>query len=258
MGNPESLKGTVMKFHDMPPSTKWPKIFPPLTEDQRRISDDFMKHWHYVVPRNKFYGLADLFNQHYAVKHAPREYLRTLEIGAGIGEHLEYEHLTDERCSNYFAMDIRSQMLERLHERFPKVQAILGDCQERTSFVDEYFDRIIAVHVLEHLPNLPAAVREMYRVCSKPHGVLSVVIPCEGGTLYSLCRRISAQRIFEKRYKQSYRWFIEREHVNQPCEIMEELQKCFLISHEVFFPLLLPFVDMNLAIGLTLYPKEKQ
>ena len=43
-----------------------------------------------------------------------------------------------------------------------------------------------------------------------------VVIPCEGGLAYSLARRISAQRIFEKRYGMSYRFFIESEHINVP------------------------------------------
>ena len=35
---------------------------------------------------------------------------------------------------------------------------------------DGYFDRILAVHVLEHLPNLPAAIRECYRLCNKTKG----------------------------------------------------------------------------------------
>ena len=47
-----------------------------------------------------------------------------------------------------------------------------------------------------------------------------VVIPCEGGLAYSLARRVSAQRIFEKRYGMSYRFFIESEHINVPREIM--------------------------------------
>ena len=26
-------------------ASKWPKVLPPLTQEQQRISDDFMKHW---------------------------------------------------------------------------------------------------------------------------------------------------------------------------------------------------------------------
>jgi hypothetical protein len=82
------------------------------------------------------------------------------------------------------------------------------------------------------------------------------VIPCEGGLAYSLARKISAQRIFEKRYKQSYRWFIDREHINRPQEILEELSPYFEVTHRSFFPLKLPLVFSNLCIGLTLRPKK--
>ncbi|MEY2411229.1 MAG: hypothetical protein QOF48_3899, partial [Verrucomicrobiota bacterium] len=187
----------------------WPKILPPLNDEQRRISDDFMKHWHEVLPRK--YGILDDFNHGYAVEHAPKTFLSTLEIGAGLGEHLAYEKLTPEQEQHYVALEIRENMAARIRERFPKIQARVGDCQGRLDFPDGSFDRVLAVHVLEHLPNLPAAIREMHRLCHPEHGVFSVVIPCEGGLAYTLARRISAQRIFEKRYGQPYSWFIRRE-----------------------------------------------
>jgi hypothetical protein len=109
--------------------------------------------------------------------------------------------------------------------------------------------------VLEHLPNLPGAVREMYRLCNKQRGVFTVVIPCEGGLAYGLARRISAQRMFERRYQQSYKWYISREHINRPHEILEELEKYFEVQHQSFFPLRVPIVQINLVIGLTLKPR---
>ncbi|HXE56323.1 MAG TPA: hypothetical protein VN541_25070, partial [Tepidisphaeraceae bacterium] len=89
----------------------------------------------------------------------------------------------------------------------------------------------------------------------KSRGVFSIVIPCEGSPAYTLARRISAQRIFEKRYKQSYRWFIEREHINRPQEILAELHPYFTIEHRSFFPLPLGLIFCNLVIGLTLRPR---
>ena len=38
------------------------------------------------------------------------------------------------------------------------------------AFADGFFDRSIAVHVLEHLPNLPAAIREVYRLLDRERG----------------------------------------------------------------------------------------
>ena len=71
-----------------------------------------------------------------------------------------------------------------------RVKTIVCDYQERFYFVDDFFDRIIAVHVMEYLPNLPAAIREAYRLLHKQRGQLLIVIPCEGGPENS-CRKCS-------------------------------------------------------------------
>ena len=234
--------------------SKWPKQLPELTPEQKRISDDFMQHWHEIFANN--YNFIDRFNHNYVVKHSPRNFRTTLEIGAGLGEHIEYERLTPEQESNYVAVDFRQNMLESLKQRFPKVRAVMGDCQERLDFPDGYFDRLVAIHVLEHLPNLPATLREMRRLCN-PQGTFLVVIPCEGSIATWFARRASAQRIFERRYKQPYGWFIKREHINLPREILEELAPYFSVRHRRFFPLPLPVLSLNLFVALTLSPLGK-
>jgi len=234
-------------------ASKWPKTFPPITAEQERIRDDFMHAWHEELPKK--YGIVEKFNHGYVVKHAPATFERTLEIGAGIGEHLAYEKLTPEQRANYVALELRPQMAAEIAKRHPEVQTSVGDCQQRLEFEDGYFDRILAVHVLEHLPNLPAAVREMHRLCNKERGVFQVVIPTEGGLAYGIARRISAQRFFVKRYKMPYKWLIEREHMNVPREIYEVLDEYFTIEHRSHFPLLVPSVHLNLIVGLTLKPR---
>jgi len=242
-----------MSTHYRPP--KWPKRIPPLTAEQARISDDFMKYWHEVLPRR--FGVVDRFNHRYAVEHAPASFRRTLEIGAGLGEHLEYERLTDAQWTEYYAVDIRDNMAAEIRRRFPRVKAVVGDCQGRLDFADRFFDRIVAIHVLEHLPDLPAAIRELYRLCDRTRGTLSIVIPCEGSLAYGLARRISAQREFERRYRQSYRWFIEREHINVPEEIFEELDPYFERRSAEYFPVPLPAQFCNLCIGATYAPRAQ-
>ncbi len=231
---------------------KWPKTFPPLTREQETIRDDFMRHWHEVLPRR--FGAIDRWSHRYAVRNAPASFEHTLEIGAGLGEHLEHERLDGVQRAGYVALELRANMASEIARRHPGVETRVGDCQERLDFPDGHFDRVVAVHVLEHLPNLPAALREVHRVCDRRRGVLQIVIPCEGGLSYSLARRVSAQRIFERRYRQPYRWFIEREHVNRPEEILEELRPLFAVAHRAFFPLPLPSIALNLCIGLTLRP----
>jgi SAM-dependent methyltransferase len=230
----------------MTSTTKWPKQLLALTDEQRRIKDDFMKHWHEVLPRR--YGLIERFNHGYpARQHRPG---RVLEIGAGLGEHIEYEDL---HGVEYYALEMRENMAAEIRRRFPAVHAITGNCEERIDFPDASFDRILAIHVLEHLPNLPAAIGEVRRLL-KTDGEFIVVIPCEGGLAYSLARRISAQRIFEARYNTSYDWFIRTEHINVPSEILSELKPHFEIVDREFFPLRIPSITLNLVIGLTLRP----
>jgi ubiquinone/menaquinone biosynthesis C-methylase UbiE len=233
--------------------SKWPKQFPPLSAEDKRISDDFMEHWHDVFPNR--YSIADRFSQLYVVRRRPARFDRTLEIGAGLGEHLKHEILTGEQERNYVALDLRENMVARLRQNCPKIQTHVGDCQERLNFPDGYFDRIIAIHVLEHLPNLPAAIREMHRLCNKKKGTFSIVIPCEGSLAYSLAREISAKRIFQKRYRRPYHIFISREHINLPGEIFAEMEPYFKITHTSYFPIPLRLEFCNLFIGATFSPR---
>jgi SAM-dependent methyltransferase len=233
--------------------SKWPKVLPALSPEQKRISDDFMKLWHEELPRR--FGVIEKFNHEFPVKHSRPGFRTTLEIGAGLGEHLHYEQLTAEQEKNYHANEFRENMAARLRESFPRVKTVVADCQQRLDFPDAFFDRILAVHVLEHLPNLPATIREAHRLLN-PHGQFLVVIPCEGSPAYTLARKISAERVYKRRYGGDYSWFHTREHINLPDEILAELNPYFTIATKSFFPLpFLPFIFNNLVIGLNLVPR---
>src|SRR5436309_710890 len=125
----------------------WPKVIPPLTPQEQAMSDDFVRYWHEVLPGR--YGFVDRFNHGYPVAHAPKDFARTLEIGAGLGTHLEYERLTPQQERDYVALELRDNMAAKIRERFPKVQTSVGDCQEHLPFPDGHFDRVLAIHVLE-------------------------------------------------------------------------------------------------------------
>lgn len=235
-------------------TTKWPKHLPPLSPEHKVICDDFMKLWHEVLPKR--FGVIDKFNHHFPVKYSRPGFKTTIEIGAGLGEHIHYEKLTPEQEENYYANEYRENMAAEIRKAHPRVKTVVGDCQQRMDFADGFFDRFIAVHVLEHLPNLPATISEAYRLLNKERGQLLVVIPCEGSPAYTFARMISAQRIFEKRYGIPYSTFIKREHLNVPAEILLELHPYFTIEAKTFFPLpFLPFVFNNLVIGLSLKPR---
>jgi SAM-dependent methyltransferase len=225
-----------------------------MTAEQKRISDEFMKLWHQELPHK--FGIVDRFNHGFPVRHSRPGFRTSVEIGAGLGEHLHYEKLTPEQEGNYYAVELRENMAAEIRRRFPKAKAITGDCQARLDFPDGFFDRYIAVHVLEHLPDLPSCVREAYRLLNKERGQMLVVIPCEGSPAYSLARKISAERVYNRHFKGGYTWLISREHINRPHEILAELDPYFVIERKRLFPLpFLPFIFNNLCIGLVLKPR---
>lgn len=231
----------------------FPKTLPSLTEEQKSIKDDFMEHWLKVLRKN--YNIVDNFNHKVVSKNRQKDFVTTLEIGAGIGEHLNYEDLNENQKKNYFALEKRENVINTLKKEHPYINAVHGDAEKKLPFDDNYFDRIIAIHVLEHLPNLPSTIKEASRVLKK-NGLFQVVIPCEGSIAYSIARKISAERIFKKKYKMDYNWFIKSEHINKPDEIFEELNKFYKIKRKFYFPIPIPFEFCNLCIGMNLELKN--
>src|SRR3954453_7235143 len=91
----------------------WPKQLPELTHEQLRARDAFMARWLEVLPRR--YGMIQRFNQTYGLE--PLASGRTLEIGAGLGEHLQYEDLANQ---DYYAVEIRDELANAIKVRYPK------------------------------------------------------------------------------------------------------------------------------------------
>jgi SAM-dependent methyltransferase len=235
-----------MALHTQPQGTassRWPKSVATLTQEQIRVRNDWAHHYLVRLPQD--YRRITAFNHAYPARSARPG--RTLEIGAGLGEHMRYENLS---AQEYHAVDLLEGMTEAIRRDFPSARTLVADCQAPLPYDDHSFDRAIAIHVLEHLPNLPAALQQIARKL-KPGGVFAVVIPCEGGLGYGLGRRFTSKPAFERRYKTSYDWFIKSEHVNTAREILHELRARFEITDTTYYPCRIPLVDLNLLIGLT-------
>jgi SAM-dependent methyltransferase len=227
--------------------TVWPKTPPVLTPEQLKAREGFMKLWHEVLPKK--YGLIEKFNQGYVAQLPLKEGSVTLEVGAGLGEHAKYEDLSKQ---DYYCLDYREEFCKELRKVFsPSERVSCGDIQKKQEWAAATFDRIIAIHVLEHLPDLPAALAEISRLL-KPDGVFDVVIPTDGGFAYNLARRISAERFFKKNFKMDYGPIIKNEHVSTYDEITEVLFAKFRLQTRSFFPCLVPISGLNLCVGMRL------
>ena len=205
--------------------------------------------WHEVLPRR--YGFVEAFNQGYVTEHGVPAGTRTLEIGAGIGAHLAFEDLTSQ---DYFVIERRAEFCRRLEQLLPAGHVICGDIEERQPLPDGSFDRIIAIHVLEHLRDLPRALDEISRLL-RPGGAFDVVLPTEGSLAYEVARKISAERLFRRRFRTDYTPIVRSEHVNTFDEVRTLMTSVFAVETSRYFPGLLPGPEFNVCAGFRLRRK---
>lgn len=170
-------------------------------------------------------------------------FARVLEIGAGSGIHLSYvRHGFDEYCMT----DSSTRMLEaaRSAHRFPENIIVREADATRLDFDDAGFDRLIAVHVLEHLYRPHEVLREWARVL-KPGGILSLVLPCDPGLLWRLGRYFGPRRR-GRANGLDYDYVMAREHVNAITNLVALIRYYFDDKDENWWPALVPSTDLNL------------
>ena len=118
---------------------------------------------------------------------------------------------------------------------------------EVLKFPDSHVDRLIATHVLEHLPQPHRVIKEWRRVI-KNGGMLSILIPTDPGLMWRLgrClgprRRALAQGI-------AYDYIMAREHINSANNLIALLRHYFPGADEHWWPLRVPTIDLNLFVA---------
>jgi ubiquinone/menaquinone biosynthesis C-methylase UbiE len=105
-----------------------------------------------------------------------------LDVGCGLGLGLAYAHRLD--CQ-LFATEFDAGALEFVKEHFP-VTTYQGDVWG-AQYPDNYFDFIHISHVIEHVLDPIAYLREMKRIL-KPGGTLAIGTPDSSSNMYSLHR----------------------------------------------------------------------
>ena len=153
-----------------------------------------------------------------------QEATATLEIGAGTLNQLPYEN----KIHNY---DVVEPMIYLYDDNPNKllVRKFFKDISEIP--INQRYDRIISVAVLEHLDNLPNVIE-----CSinhlNPGGVFACGIPSEGGFLWGLAWRLTTGLEFRIRTGQDYGNIMKHEHINEASEI-ETLLKHYFYSVKI-------------------------
>ena len=153
-----------------------------------------------IIPEKKYLkktGEVDYFNWNFAfpIKYIQlyrfkkiiqllgnTHYPKLLEFGTGSGIFIPQ---LSKHCGTIYACDIHSNF-DHLHEMCKQYGVsnyqLSTQSIEQTNFPDNNFDAIIAVSVLEFVPDLQKALKEIKRIL-KPEGVFITICPMESRLL---------------------------------------------------------------------------
>lgn len=113
-------------------------------------------------------------------RYAPREGGRLLEMGCGLG-HLLGLLQHDFTC---VGIDLAEYAIEQLRVNAPEAQGLVMSADDLSVFADGAFDVVVALHLVEHLPDPAHTLRQVNRILADD-GLLLFATPNPG---YSLRR----------------------------------------------------------------------
>ena len=151
--------------------------------------------------------------------------------------------------SQYVLTDSSDAMLKVASARYPEDIAsnrLLISNQDAThlEYPDQSFDRLIATHILEHIPNPVAALQEWDRVVKKG-GLMSIVLPCDPGLLWRFGRFLGPRRNARK-LGLPYDYVMAADHVNSIFNLVVFIRHHFESINELWYPSRMPLPDVNL------------
>jgi phosphatidylethanolamine/phosphatidyl-N-methylethanolamine N-methyltransferase len=220
-------------MRDDPDTAKMYEIYRQLYDRSnydRSLAAAFMKRCHVVLEAQ--FGRFNHFSS-------------VVEVGAGTGQHIGYlRHTFDRYVMTDLDEGMLSQALEKLSAGLRDKVEVSRQNAGKLEYPTGSFDRLIATHVLEHLPQPASILREWYRVV-RPGGVLSIVLPCDPGWMWRLGRKLGPRRTAE-RAGLEYDYFMATEHVNSIFNLVTLIDFYFPDRHERWYPLRVPSPDLNL------------
>ena len=213
-----------------------------------------------MYKKEKFKKLDSKYNTHlytglngYFMRYCHRQlekfnkkekYSRVLEIGAGSAPHLEYlKHKYDE----YFILETSDYALN-IYKNMENINAKIYD-GKNLPFDNNFFDRIIISHCLEHITEPEKFLFEMMSKLKKD-GVLSISLPTDPGLLWRFGRLFIRNFTLNKTYKISkdeYEYVNATEHVNSIFNLINLIRYNFKNQiEEYFIPFKIMLPDINL------------
>jgi len=169
---------------------------------------------------------------------------RVLEIGPGTHPHIEYlKHDFEE----YYVLD-KIKELSNFFEKKDKIKFVHHEGSD-LPFENNYFDRIIISHCLEHITDPEKILKEIHSKLKKG-GTLTIGLPTDPGLMWRTGKFVSANFLINKSYnftKEDYYYFTAKDHVNSIFSLIPIIKKNFnKVNYERYEPFRIPLIDLNL------------
>ncbi len=172
---------------------------------------------------------------------------RILEIGGAVKPHFSW--MRRQEIESYVISDT-TPLLEKLGQR-PDLPAWTHvhhfDEDPGLATLEGDFTRILASHVLEHIPNPEEAILRWCGLLA-PDGLLSIALPCDPGWAWRAGQLVTMRKAMRLNgiTKREKDLIMAREHVNAPQRLLAILRYYFESPRVLWLPALVPVVDLNL------------
>jgi SAM-dependent methyltransferase len=164
----------------------------------------------------------DVIHKKIEKQNADMYYQRTLELGAGSGQHLNYvKHGYDE----YYLTDLKKPEIDKKFKNNTRIR-IMAVNAENIPFPEAYFDRIVVTCLLHHVDQPEVALKEINRVL-KEDGSATIFLPCDPGLLLRLIRSMTSAKRAKKLGFQGYDLLNARDHRNHIGSLLKMIEFAF-------------------------------
>lgn len=136
---------------------------------------EYFEKWNYADRPLGKYSMYWFARRYYAAlvrRYAPRDGGKLLEMGCGLG-HLLGLLQDDFHC---IGIDLIDYSVEQTRLNAPKAEAYQMSADDLSSFESGTFSAVVALHLVEHLPNPEHTIQEVYRLL-KPGGLWLFATP---------------------------------------------------------------------------------
>ena len=180
---------------------------------------------------------------------------KILEIGAGSSPHVKY---VKHQFGKYFFLENSKYAINFLKKKFIKHKKFQFKVYngKKIPFKNNYFDRIIISHVLEHIDEPEFFLEEMM-LKTKKNGLLSIALPIDPGLMWRFGRFFLKLFTVRNKFNISnleYDYMIATEHVNSIFNLKSIIKYKYKdnIISEQYLPFKIKILDFNLFYNVTL------